>query len=332
MAKTRSKGQGKHATLIKKKKGPDSRANVKKIKTLDAILGVEPVEPLIKQQEDIRKDFGLLLGSNCAGCNSVQGNNTIPTDLRYGSIKKNLEKSFANENLKTKVKITDDDINEEVEFWKPSIVCYVLGANPPLQVLEGFARRMWRDEVERVGMLLLVVMKPWDPEVNFKREDIRMVPIWVHLDDLELKYRGERSLIKIIGQIGKPIKVDEATKRRDKLSFPRVLIEVSLQQEYPELIEFEDEKGCNTTVAVTYEWKPLVCSHCSGMGHLAVNCRKKVKRKQEWIVKAPKKQDKEEVKVDAEGFQLVTRGWKPKETEKEAAAGTSNSFQILQEM
>uniref|UniRef100_A0A803QFZ8 DUF4283 domain-containing protein n=1 Tax=Cannabis sativa TaxID=3483 RepID=A0A803QFZ8_CANSA len=203
--------------------------------------------------------------------NISHGNITNPPILRSGNVKRSLENSFSHSNSSSKVKITVDDTHEEIEFWKSSIVCYVLGANPPLSILEGFSRRMWKDKDERVGMVSYgfflirfnsiedrdkvlkwgyiffnkrpVVIKSWDPEINFKKKDIRVVPIRVHLDDLELKYWGEKSLIKIIGQVGKPIMVDEATKKRDKLGFPRVLIEVSLQKEYPDLIEFEDEKG-----------------------------------------------------------------------------------------
>lgn len=31
-----------------------------------------------------------------------------------------------------------EDIQEEIEFWSSSIVCFVIGANPPVQVMEGF--------------------------------------------------------------------------------------------------------------------------------------------------------------------------------------------------
>ena len=36
-----------------------------------------------------------------------------------------------------------EDIQEEISFWESSIVCYILGANPPLMVIEGFIRRIW---------------------------------------------------------------------------------------------------------------------------------------------------------------------------------------------
>lgn len=41
------------------------------------------------------------------------------------------------------VKISFDDIKGEVDFWVNAIVCHVVGANPPLHVMEGFLKRVW---------------------------------------------------------------------------------------------------------------------------------------------------------------------------------------------
>ena len=40
------------------------------------------------------------------------------------------------------VKIDVTDIQDEVDLWVSSIVCYVLSANPPIQVMDGFFRRI----------------------------------------------------------------------------------------------------------------------------------------------------------------------------------------------
>lgn len=44
-----------------------------------------------------------------------------------------------------------DDIEEEVNFWEPFVSCYVLGANPPFNVVKGFIRRIWgRKVIDRI--------------------------------------------------------------------------------------------------------------------------------------------------------------------------------------
>ncbi|KAJ8426050.1 hypothetical protein Cgig2_011267 [Carnegiea gigantea] len=40
-------------------------------------------------------------------------------------------------------KIDSNDVTSEIEYWQSAMLCFVLGANPPLEVIEGFIRRMW---------------------------------------------------------------------------------------------------------------------------------------------------------------------------------------------
>uniref|UniRef100_A0A803NKL5 DUF4283 domain-containing protein n=1 Tax=Cannabis sativa TaxID=3483 RepID=A0A803NKL5_CANSA len=59
---------------------------------------------------------------------------------------------------------------------------------------------------------------------------------WVRTEIL-----GERALFKILEQIGNPIMLDDITKKKERLNFPRILIEVRMGQEFPEQIEFRNE-------------------------------------------------------------------------------------------
>lgn len=52
------------------------------------------------------------------------------------------------------VKITYDDIQLEVDFWLNVVVCHVLGANPLLQVMEGFIRRiLGKHGIEKIALI-----------------------------------------------------------------------------------------------------------------------------------------------------------------------------------
>lgn len=44
---------------------------------------------------------------------------------------------------KENVKITMEDIEDEIMYWKSTVICYVLGSNPPLPVIDGYFRRIW---------------------------------------------------------------------------------------------------------------------------------------------------------------------------------------------
>ena len=128
--------------------------------------------------------------------NGVTGNIDLSVDLKI-AMQPNIEKK--------KIKITDDDIEDEVNYWKSALLCYVLGANPPLSVMDGFCRRMWREKVDtvgapRYGLFLVrfhsvedrdsvlnggylffnnrpVVMKAWDAEMDISKHNIRSIPI-----------------------------------------------------------------------------------------------------------------------------------------------------------
>ncbi|KAF4367761.1 hypothetical protein G4B88_004993 [Cannabis sativa] len=112
--------------------------------------------------------------------------------------------------LFSKVKITSRDIEDELNYWKPSIVGYVAEANLPLNILEGFAKRIWKEDV---------------------------------------------------------VKVDDFTKHRDRLIYPRILIEASLTQAFPREISLIDEFDHDVYLEVKYEWLPIICKSCVGMGH-----------------------------------------------------------------
>lgn len=99
------------------------------------------------------------------------------------------------------------------------------------------------------------------------------------------KYWGKKSLFKISGLIGKALKMDQATMKKDKLQYARVLIEVKLNQKLPELIRFINEKGVLIEQPVHFEWKPLHCEKCKGYGHAMDQCVRKT-GKRVWRAKA----------------------------------------------
>uniref|UniRef100_A0A803PHP5 Reverse transcriptase domain-containing protein n=1 Tax=Cannabis sativa TaxID=3483 RepID=A0A803PHP5_CANSA len=315
MAKTRSKQQGKlksieKVTVKKKKRGPSS-SDAKKTKLMDEVLGVEPFElsdeeedrqiahqgatlneffpePLtpksslnaILRQEEVQRDFNFFLAANHECSKDVAtGSHATPPFLRSGSVVRNLSNSFENSKKPGQVKVTIDDIAEEISYWNSSLVCYIMGANPPLNVLDGFVRRLWKDKIDKVGLLSYgiflirfheavdrdailqggyiffnkqpVIMKAWDPNVDFKKED-----------------------------------------------------------EFPSTIYFENEHGVNVPIAVSFEWKPVLCKNCKGMGHETSNCRKKEKFQQQWVIKNDARKPVEST-VSEQGkkdeFQTVTK-------------------------
>ncbi|XP_056691612.1 uncharacterized protein [Spinacia oleracea] len=263
------------------------------------------------------------------------------------------------------VEIGFDDIQEEIEFWSSAVVCYIVGGNPPINVMEGFIRRIWKqlnvDKVVMVrkGVFLVrfltmdskdkvlrghyffdskpLILKPWNSDMNMDTPELQSVPIWVQLK-LNFKYWGEKALFKIVAQLGKPLRRDQATISRDKLQFARVMVDVPLSQELPDFISFRDENGIMARVAIFYEWRPTICTKCKMFGHLQTECRQG--QKKIWIRKAQPSvsipvQSTEQGDhvvspiVDQEGFQRSLRPIRVR-VGLETPVRTSNTFQILE--
>ena len=113
------------------------------------------------------------------------------------------------------VQIELDDIQSEIDFWNSAVVCYVVGANPPINVMEGYVRRIWGGlKVDKVvlvkkGVYLVrflsmesrdkvlqghyffdskpLIVKPWDQDLDMDKEEVQVVPIWIQLK-LNFKY------------------------------------------------------------------------------------------------------------------------------------------------
>ncbi|XP_074271400.1 uncharacterized protein LOC141595336 [Silene latifolia] len=119
-----------------------------------------------------------------------------------------------------------------------------------------------------------VVVNEWKQGSELVKHELEYVPIWVKLSSLELKFWGQTALKKISGLIGEYVRCDEATQQKTLLDFARVLVKVKPDQTYLDGIEFLDEKGKVQKIKAEYDWLPIHCTSCKGMGHLAVNCRK----------------------------------------------------------
>uniref|UniRef100_A0A803PTH7 Uncharacterized protein n=1 Tax=Cannabis sativa TaxID=3483 RepID=A0A803PTH7_CANSA len=129
---------------------------------------------------------------------------------------------------------------------------------------QGFAKRIWKDKVDRVRMLAYGIFIIRFCSVGDRDSILNGGYIFFsrRLEYLDLKYWGKKLLFKIVGQLGNPIMIDDVTKERDRHNYPRILVEVMMNRDFQNLLEFEDEFGSNTHVGVKYEWKPT-CSHCA---------------------------------------------------------------------
>ena len=73
---------------------------------------------------------------------------------------------------------------------------------------------------------------------------------------LELKYWDLDCLSKLGSVLGVPLRTDQHTKDKTYLQYTRLLIDIRLNQEFPDYIEFLKDHGVLILQPVTYEWRP----------------------------------------------------------------------------
>lgn len=123
----------------------------------------------------------------------------------------------------------------------------MLGSNPPQNVMEGYFNRIWgklgidlvaqvqrgvflvrfhttesRTKVVEEGVQMFdrkpVIVKPWHPDIELKKEIIDNIPVWIRLPGLNVKYWGKQALAKIAGLVGNPLKTDKATTMKERMT------------------------------------------------------------------------------------------------------------------
>ncbi|XP_074290351.1 uncharacterized protein LOC141617081 [Silene latifolia] len=194
-----------------------------------------------------------------------------------------------------KPRISVEDVSGEIEFWSTAVYCFIIGARPPWMVVNGFIKQVWSgfaiDKISFMtngifivrfktkehqqkaldyGSLMFdskpVIVNEWRPEACLVKHDVQVIPIWVKLQGLDIKFWGMNSLKKIGGSIGK-------------------------DQDFPKDIVFVDETGKDQCVQVDYEWLPISCHKCKGIGHSQDQCKidsKKEVPKKVWKPMGPR--------------------------------------------
>ncbi|XP_074298310.1 uncharacterized protein LOC141629164 [Silene latifolia] len=187
------------------------------------------------------------------------------------------------------LQLTDDDVQSELDYWQQAVMGFFVGANPPWQILEGFLKRIWnkyvidkisflpygvflaRFQTEEMKQSVLnsgyflfdnkpLIIKPWQPDLQLTKENIKAVPAWIRMQNLPLKFWG-KSLPIIANLLGHYVKSDPSTEMKTRLGFARVMVELKLGQTFPKSIKFLDEKKQEVTIDIVYEWKPSLCKH-----------------------------------------------------------------------
>lgn len=135
-----------------------------------------------------------------------------------------------------------------------------------------------------------LVLKDWHRMLIPSTEHPSTIPAWVKIHKLPLECWTEEGFSRIASTIGKPLHVDIATAKQQRIDYARVCVEISAKSDLPKNIQISD--GCHTaSVAVEYQWLPPKCNSCKVFGH---SCKPK-----------PEHIPKPEASNDDEAWQMI---------------------------
>ncbi|KAK9048409.1 hypothetical protein SSX86_032628 [Deinandra increscens subsp. villosa] len=262
-------------------------------------------------------------------------------------------------------------VHKAKEIYKNLLYGYFVGAEPTLGFVKFNLNRMWRtygiqeinyngsgiflfkfkeskhmDTVLELGPWIVanipLCLKRWEAGVNMSRAAPKTVPVWIVLKDLPLELWETESICRLASCIGNPLTFDKITKTKcsnvhDAGGFARILVEVGIDCEFQNHVQAcypsngkSQQKVVN--IAVEYQNKPDMCSHCQVFGHPWSKCKTRPRTEEELVVA---KQDEEKQKlnkneestkvhtqVDDDGFIQVTH------RKQKNSKGTNNSSNL----
>ncbi|XP_074291840.1 uncharacterized protein LOC141618647 [Silene latifolia] len=223
-----------------------------------------------------------------------------------------------------------DEVQDEVEKWKFTLIGNVLGAKPTQKQVSDFVQKSWNhgplplvqyfkkrwfsfkfdteeamNEVLRRGPWKVgsnsLILKQWSPYFSCIMESVALVPTWVLFPDLDPYMWTDSILSKMASKIGKPLFADLHTTCKARLSFARVPVEVNISKDLPDHVVINAPFIGHSIQRVVYEWLPYYCHTCHKIGHNSANCKRNKppapKNHDEKVVEKPTKPAKKVYKL-----------------------------------
>jgi hypothetical protein len=218
------------------------------------------------------------------------------------------------EDGKIVVKPPKEAIEEGILKWSSSLVGQFLDKPLPYYIVKRTVENLWaqygkvevyllenglylfrfadeksRDEVMEAKIWHMankpLILRRWSPGMQLLKLSLSSVPIWIKMHNLPIEFWNTTCLSYVASGIGKPLCADSVTEEQLRIGFARVLVEVSIDSDFPKEIEIVGVDGNRVVVGIEYPWIPVKCMKCKSFGHLAHTCTKVEKKL--WIPKRP---------------------------------------------
>ncbi|XP_034890608.1 uncharacterized protein [Populus alba] len=117
-----------------------------------------------------------------------------------------------------------------------------------------------------------LVLKRWQPNMQFLKDDLVRVPVWVRLYNVPLEYWTIKGLSYIASAIRVPLHADRTTLLCKRLSYARVCVEIDASKMLVQEYDLRCSNEVFVTILADYEWIPPRCNNYNIFGHTIVIC------------------------------------------------------------
>lgn len=108
-----------------------------------------------------------------------------------------------------------------------------------------------------IGGNKTLILKEWSTCMKIDWSLFESVPVWIKILDIDPIFLSLKHMLNVIGNmIGKPIRKDHITNDVEKLSYARMLVEVTPKEAKRSEVVLENYKGMIYTHKVEFEWLP----------------------------------------------------------------------------
>ncbi|XP_026378686.1 uncharacterized protein LOC113273136 [Papaver somniferum] len=234
------------------------------------------------------------------------GSSLNASNIRFTSYQQNMNSDSENQYKIPSLYIPDNDLDESIDGWKFSLIGRLDLVKLKFATAEEELRKQWitkgKFQLIPIGKGVFVIkleneidikyiwngycmvkshvlkLRLWESNFNPAAQKSTTTFVWVNFPGFGIEYWKEKMLMSMGDAIGRAIKVDDTTLKREVGYYASVLVEVDLARTVPHQIVVNSKYG-SFEQEVQIPKLPKFCSHCKVVGHLVTEC--KVLRKED---------------------------------------------------
>ncbi|RZC49553.1 hypothetical protein C5167_017984 [Papaver somniferum] len=162
------------------------------------------------------------------------------------------------------VSISSEILHQKIKECEELAIGYVVGHKLSYSMVKEATTKVWKTISE--------FLNSEDRNLALDHGEMKSIPVWVLIYNVPLHLWKNLALGPIASFVGKPLMMVDCTINKTRLSYARVLVEVSFECQSPSFIPLWIDGKFVMNLPVEYQWKPQKCMVCHSFGHSNNKC------------------------------------------------------------